>query len=187
MRSSSIAASSTGGAPDAETLFGVLYSELHRLAQRQLAHGRRDAPLGVTTLLHEAYLDIAARHGAVFADEAHFMAYAARVMRGLIIDHVRAAHASKRGGDVALTTLRTDALEVQADPGELGAISDALDELAATDSQLAEVVDLKFFCGFSFLEISAMRGLSERTVRRQWEKARIYLHARIRPDSLKSL
>ena len=180
MRSSPIPATSTGSAPDAEALFGALYSELHRLARRQLARGGGGADLGVTTLLHEAYLDISSRHGAVFPDEARFMAYAARVMRGLIIDHARAEHAAKRGGEFQLTTLRTDALEVQADPGELTAISDALDELATFDQPLAEIVDLKFFCGFSFDEIAAMRGLSTRTVQRKWEKARIYLHSRIR-------
>ena len=179
MRSPSVPAS-TGGRPDAEALFGALYSELHRLAKRQLARGASDASLGVTTLLHEAYLDISSRHGAVFADEAHFMAYAARVMRGLIIDHARAEHASKRGGEFELTSLRTDVLEAHADPRELTAISDALDELATIDPPLAEIVDLKFFCGLSFAEIAAMRGLSERTVQRKWEKARIYLHGRIR-------
>ena len=180
MRSASTGASSPGDPPDAEALFGALYSELHRLARRQLARGNSDGDLGVTTLLHEAYLDISSRHGAVFPDEAHFMSYAARVMRGLIIDHARAAHASKRGGEFELTTLRTDALEVQADPVELSAISDALDELAAVDQPLAEIVDLKFFCGFSFAEIAAMRGMSMRTVLRRWERARTYLHARIR-------
>jgi RNA polymerase sigma factor (TIGR02999 family) len=183
MRSSSTAASNTGGQPDAEALFGALYSELHRLARRQLARGSSDANLGVTTLLHEAYLAIASRHGAVFPDEARFMAYAARVMRGLIVDHARAAHASKRGGEFELTALRTDALEVEADPRELTAISDALDELAEIDPALAEIVDMRFFCGFSFEEIGAMRGLSSRTVQRKWEKARIYLHARIRGEA----
>lgn len=172
--------SAGGGQPDAEALFGALYSELHRLAKRQLARGGGSNPgLGATTLLHEAYLDIAARHGAVFPDEARFMGYAARVMRGLIIDHARAAHASKRGGGVELTTLRTDVLELQADPGKLTALSETLDELGDIDPPLAEIVDLKFFCGFSFEEIAAMRGLSTRTVRRQWERARIYLHARM--------
>jgi RNA polymerase sigma factor (TIGR02999 family) len=178
--SSSDAASGTGGRPDAEALFGALYSELHRLAKRQLARGASDASLGVTTLLHEAYLDISSRHGAAFPDEAHFMGYAARVMRGLIIDHARAAHASKRGGEFELTSLRTDVLEAHADPRELTAIGEALDELATIDPPLAEIVDLKFFCGLSFAEIAAMRGQSERTVQRKWEKARIYLHGRIR-------
>ena len=180
MRSTSDPASNNGGQPDAETLFGALYAELHRLAKRQLARGGSDPSLGVTTLLHEAYLDISSRHRAVFADEAHFMGYAARVMRGLIIDHARAQHAAKRGGEYELTSLKTDDLEVQASPQELGAISDALDELAGFDPALAEIVDLKFFCGFSFTEIAAMRGMSERSVQRYWEKARVYLFARIR-------
>ena len=179
MRSDSIDGSGTGGQPDAEALFGALYSELHRLARRQLARGGgRD--LGATTLLHEAYLDMSSRHGAVFPDEARFMAYAARVMRGLIIDHARSLHASKRGGEFELTSLRTDDIDLQADPHELTAISDALDELATVDPLLAEIVDLKFFCGLSFAEIAAMHGASERTIQRKWEKARIYLHARIR-------
>jgi RNA polymerase sigma factor (TIGR02999 family) len=186
MRSSSIAATNTSGQPDvnpqpdAETLFGELYAELHRLAKRQLARDGSYASLGVTTLLHEAYLDISSRHSAVFADEAHFMGYAARVMRGLIIDHARAQHAAKRGGEYQLTSLKTDDLEVAATPRELGAISEALDELATLDRTLAEIVDLKFFCGFSFGEIAAMRGMSERSVQRQWERARVYLFARIR-------
>jgi RNA polymerase sigma factor (TIGR02999 family) len=180
MRSSSDAASSTGGQPDARTLFGALYAELHRLARQQLARGGSNPNLGVTTLLHEAYLDMSSRHGTVFADEAQFMGYAARVMRGLIIDHARAAHAAKRGGEFELTSLKTDDLEVAADPRELTAISEALDELATVDAPLAEIVDLKFFCGFSFAEIAAMRGMSERSVQRKWDKARIYLHGRIR-------
>lgn len=180
MRSTSSVAPNEGGQPDAETLFGALYAELHRLAKRQLARGGSDPSLGVTTLLHEAYLDISSRHGAVFADEAHFMGYAARVMRGLIIDHARARYAAKRGGEFELTSLKTDDLEVEASPRELGAISDALDELAGFDRTLAEIVDLKFFCGFSFVEIAAMRGMSERSVQRQWEKARVYLFSRMR-------
>jgi len=180
MRPTSNAASSIGGRPDAETLFGSLYSELHRLAKRQLNRGGGNNALGVTTLLHEAYLQISAQHGAVFPDEARFMGYAARVMRTLIIDHVRASQASKRGGEIDFTTLRTDVCDLQSDPRELSAISDALDELATIDQALAEIVDLKFFCGLSFAEIAAARGMSERTVQRKWEKARIYLHDRIR-------
>ena len=169
------------GDPQAgSALFAGLYTELHRLAQRELARQGWGVSLGATSLLHEAYLDLSRKNGTAFPDRNRFMAYAARVMRGLIIDHARAEHAAKRGGEFQLTTLRTDALEVQSDPGELTAISDALDELATFDQPLAEIVDLKFFCGFSFDEIAAMRGLSTRTVQRKWEKARIYLHARIR-------
>ena len=116
------------------------------------------------------------RDGMAFPDRARFMAYAARAMRGLVIDHVRRRRAQKRGGLFEITALDTTVADQVADEHELQQISDALDELAKVDPALAEVVDLKFFCGFSFAEIAAMRGVSERTVQRQWEKARLYLH-----------
>jgi len=160
----------------ADALFDILYSELHRLARRELARQGPLLGLGVTTLLHEAYLTISGRKKAVFPDRARFMAYATRVMRGLIIDDLRRRRAQKRGGLVEITTLATDIAESVADPQELARIGDALEELAKVDADLAEIVDLKFFCGFSFAEIAAMRGVSERTVQRSWEKGRIYLH-----------
>src|SRR5215510_3477992 len=166
-----ILAGDSGGRSAADSLFDTLYSELHRLA--------RQGPvvnLGVTTLLHEAYLTISGREGAVFPERPRFMAYAARVMRGLIIDDVRRRQSQKRGGLFELTTLGTEQAENVADAQELARIGDALDELAKVDPELAEIVDLKFFCGFSFVEIAAMRGVSERTVQRSWEKARLYLH-----------
>jgi RNA polymerase sigma factor (TIGR02999 family) len=97
-------------------------------------------------------------------------------MRGLIIDHARSRSAVKRGGQFEITRLGMEAEGQVADERELTRISEAVDELAKADSALAEVVNLKFFCGFSFAEIAAMRNVSERTVQRQWEKARIYLH-----------
>jgi RNA polymerase sigma factor (TIGR02999 family) len=165
-----------------DALFSTLYSELHRLAKRQLARQWSPNALGVTTLLHEAYLNMADRRDASFQGESHFMAYAARVMRGLIIDHIRNLNASKRGGDLHITALTLSAVENPPDVKDLSLISDALEELAEIEPDLATLVDLKFFCGFSFAEIAAMRGLSERTVQRQWEKARIYLHRSIRTD-----
>src|SRR3981081_1561336 len=111
-----------------------------------------------------------------------FLGYAARVMRGLIIDHARGRHAQKRGGLFEITSLDTEAMDNAADHRELVQISEALDELSKVEPSLAEVVDLKFFCGFSFAEIAAMRDVSERTVQRNWEKARIYLHRKIRAD-----
>jgi RNA polymerase sigma factor (TIGR02999 family) len=131
--------------------------------------------LGTTTLLHEAYLDMSQREGTVFPDRSRFMAYAARVMRTLIIDHVRSRKAHKRGGQFEITSLAAEVADPAAG-GKLARIGDAVDELARVDPLLAQVVDLKFFCGFSFAEIAAMRGLSERTVQRHWEKARLYLH-----------
>jgi RNA polymerase sigma factor (TIGR02999 family) len=165
-----------------DALFSTLYSELHRLAKRELARQGAPANLSVTTLLHEAYLDISARDGTSFPDHARFMGYAARVMRGLIIDHARSHSAIKRGGEFEITTLEIDVAEDPADAKELSSISDALDQLAEVEPGLAELVDLKFFCGFSFAEIGALHNLSERTVQRRWEKARIYLRHSIRAD-----
>jgi len=182
--SSLIAAAERGDGSASEALFRALYAELHRLARRELARPGATGSLGVTTLLHEAYLDIVARDGAAFPDRARFMRYAARVMRGLIIDHARGRRAQKRGGQFEITSIDTDVAENVADEKELTLISEALDQLAQIDASLAEVVDLKFFCGFSLAEVAAMRGVSERTVQRHWEKARIYLHRTIRRDSL---
>jgi RNA polymerase sigma factor (TIGR02999 family) len=167
-----------------EQLFTALYGELHRLAKRQLRRVGGGLTLGATTLLHEAFLDISRRESVSFPDEARFLGYAARAMRGLIIDYARERKARKRGGAFELTSLETDAGDQVDDDAELVAISDALEALAATEPALAQLVDLKFFCGFSFMEIAAMRGVSERTVQRDWEKARIYLHCAVRDDTL---
>jgi RNA polymerase sigma factor (TIGR02999 family) len=177
---SSLIVSAEDGDPSAASaLFAALYSELHRLARRQLARNAPDMTLGTTTLLHEAYLDMAQRESAVFPDRGRFMAYAARVMRNLIIDHVRNRKAHKRGGLFEITSLPDDVEDPAAEVTRLSRIGEAVDELARVDPVLAHVVDLKFFCGFSFAEIAAMRGLSERTVQRHWEKARLYLHEAI--------
>lgn len=137
--------------------------------------------LGATTLLHEAYLDISRREAAVFPDRGRFMAYAAKVMRGLIVDYARNRQAQKRGGEFHITSLPDDVPGAEAvDEKEVVEIGSALDELAKIDRTLAEIVDLKFFCGFSLAEIAGMRGVSERTVQRHWEKARIWLYRSIR-------
>jgi RNA polymerase sigma factor (TIGR02999 family) len=180
--SSLIATAESGDRAAADALFSTLYSELHRLAKRELARWGAPASLSVTTLLHESYLDIAAREGHAFPDKARFMGYAARVMRGLVIDHARSRNAIKRGGEFEITSLKTDLGENLVDAKELLLISDALDQLAQVDPKLAELVDMKFFCGFSFSEIAALEKLSERTVQRRWEKARIYLHHNISAD-----
>jgi len=180
--SSLIAAAETGESTATEALFSALYAELHGMAKRELARRGGPSTLSVTTLLHEAYLNMASRDDAEFPDRARFMGYAARVMRGLIIDHARNRQAQKRGGQFEITSLESENVSHPADERELQRISDALDELAKVDRELAEFVDLKFFCGFSFAEIAAMRSLSERTVQRKWEKARIYLHRELRGD-----
>jgi RNA polymerase sigma factor (TIGR02999 family) len=180
--SSLITAAEGGDGVATDALFGALYTELHRMAKRELARQGAPPSLSVTTLLHEAYLDIAGRAGVSFPDQARFMGYAARVMRGLIIDHARSRGAVKRGGEFQFTSADDHDVGVPADPKELTEISDALDQLAKLEPDLAELVDLKFFCGFSFAEIAAFRKVSERTVQRNWEKARIYLHQNVRSD-----
>ena len=171
-----LASAELGDHAAADALFTALYEELHRMARRELSKRGAGVTLGATTLLHDAYLDISGREGTAFPDRNRFMAYAARVMRGLIIDYARNRQAQKRGGLFEITSIRTDIAESIPDAADLVPLSDALDELAAADARLARIVDLKFFCGFSFVEIAAMSGVSERTVQRDWEKARIYLH-----------
>jgi RNA polymerase sigma factor (TIGR02999 family) len=171
-----VASAELGDRAAADALFTALYQELHRMARRELSKRGAGVTLGATTLLHDAYLNISGREATAFPDRNRFMAYAARVMRGLIIDYARSRQAQKRGGQFEITSVRTEVAEAVPDAGDLGRLSDALDELATVDARLARVVDLKFFCGFSFGEIAAMSGISERTVQRDWEKARIYLH-----------
>jgi len=174
-------AAERGDSSAADALFSALYTELHRLAKRELARQGSAMSLGATTLLHQAYIEIAGKDAASFPDRARFMGYTARVMRSLIIDYARRRSAQKRGGQFEITSVGTEVLNA-ADDRELSQISEALDELAQADSSLAEIVDLKFFCGFTFGEIAAMKGISERTAQREWEKARIYLHRAIRAD-----
>lgn len=176
-----IALAELGDEASAGKLFTLLYRELHRLAKRQLAR-QGDVSVSPTTLIHEAYLDMAGQEGQTFPDRGRFMAYAAKVMRGLIIDHVRNRLAIKRGGAFELTSLTTNIGNAIPDDKELAQISQVLDDLAQVDSSLSQIVDLKFFCGFSFHEIAVMLGVSERTAQRKWEKARIYLHRSLRSD-----
>ena len=177
-----IEAAERGDHAASETLFGALYSELHRTAKRELARRAGSVSISATTLLHEAYLAMSARGDPRFPDRPRFMGYAARVMRRLIIDHARERQAQKRGGLFEITSLDTNAMENAVDHRQLTEISEALDQLGKVESSLAEIVDLKFFCGLSFGEIAAMRDVSERTVQRDWERARLYLHRKIRAD-----
>lgn len=168
----------SGDPSAASALFDALYSELHRIARRELRRLGQGAALNTTTLLHEAYLDMAARQ-STFPDRARFMTYASRVMRGLIIDHVRRQQAQKRGSQFEITSSSV-AAQNAVDERPLIQISQALDDLSSFDPALTQVVDLRFFCGFSIAEIAGLLNLSERTVQRQWEKARIYLYNSIR-------
>ncbi|MFL5336338.1 MAG: ECF-type sigma factor, partial [Geminicoccaceae bacterium] len=125
---STLFASADGGdRAAADALFTALYDELHRMARRELARRGAGASLGATTVLHEAYLDISDRERATFPDRNRFLAYASRVMRGLIIDYARSRHAHKRGGLFEITSIGTEVAELIPDSRELTRISDALD------------------------------------------------------------
>jgi len=171
-----IRSAENGDARAKEQLFSALYDELRRIAKRELRRRGPALTLGATTLLHEAYLNLSERESLAFHDESRFLAYACRAMRGLVIDYARARHAQKRGGAFEITSLPTELPEEVLDHNELERIGEAVEALSAVDPGLAQVVDLKFFCGYSFVDIAAMRNVSERTVQRDWEKARIFLH-----------
>ena len=162
-----------------QELFAVLYTELHRIARREL---RRSAAVTLTptTLLHETFLDLSPRIGTAFENRAHFIAYAARAMRSFIVDRLRQRDAHKRGGQYEITSLPTEphALASGAEV-QIERLGEALDVLAATHPRLAQCVELKFFCGFSLGDIATMWQVSERTVQREWDKARLLLQALI--------
>jgi RNA polymerase sigma factor (TIGR02999 family) len=159
-----------------DRLFATLYDELHRLAEH---HVRRSGALTMspTTLMHEAYLRIGQREDLAFPDQGRFFAYASRAMRALVIDYARRKKANRRGPEFEITLGAIDDMMRNA-PGaeELENLSAALDELAVASPELAQLVDLHFFCGFSLVEIAQLRGVSERTVQRDWRKARLVLH-----------
>lgn len=167
------------GDPEAvSALFAALYRELHSIAERDLRRVGSELTLGTTTLLHEAYLNLASREGIRFVNRAHFLAYASRAMRGLMIDYARRRRAKKRGGEFRITSEPDELIAdgTSADAEALERLGAALDTLAQVDPPLANLVDLHFFCGFPLVQIAKMRDVSERTVQRDWRKARLLLH-----------
>jgi RNA polymerase sigma factor (TIGR02999 family) len=158
-----------------DTRFASLYAELRDIAKRELRRAGANASLSPTTVLHEAYLKLQQRHCETLEAESDFLPYAARVMRNLVIDMFRHREAIKRGGGFEITTLETSTPALVADASDLQSLGDAIDALSKHDPELAQLVDLKFFCGFSFVEIAGMREVSDRTVQRDWEKARLLL------------
>jgi RNA polymerase sigma factor (TIGR02999 family) len=159
-----------------QQLFATLYDELRRIARRELRRNGPAVTLGATTLLHEVYLDLQGRRDLTFPDRARFFAYASRAMRGLIIDYARSRQTLKRGAAFEIISMPTEVPDQAVDSAELERLNDAVERLAATEPRLAQVVDLKYFGGFAFCDIAAMWGVSERTVQRDWEKARLFLY-----------
>ncbi|MET0535833.1 MAG: ECF-type sigma factor [Steroidobacter sp.] len=177
-------AAETGDPIARDQLFTALYAELHRMARRELPQ-KGSVTLSPTTLLHETFLNISQREALTFSDRAQFMSYAGRAMRGLVVDYLRRRQAQKRGGKFEITSLPAElpgALE-DSHSLQLEKLNDALESLARIDTRLAECVDLKFFCGFSFGEIAELRNVSERTVQREWDKARLLLNRLINDRS----
>ncbi|AXK73119.1 hypothetical protein DWG18_13075 [Lysobacter sp. TY2-98] len=165
-----------------DRVLGTLYDELHAMARRQLA-GQQEQTLDATALVHEAYLKLIGSHGAQFGDRAHFFAYAATAMRSVVVDHVRQRLAQKRGGGLErVTSIPEDGEGAIRLDEDLLALDGALDKLAAVDPRLAQVVELRYFGGLSELEIAALQDRSERSIRRDWQKARMFLLASLEGD-----
>ena len=165
-----------------DRVLATLYQELHAMARRQLA-GQQGHTLDATALVHEAYLKLIGRNTAQFDDRAHFFAYAASAMRSVVVDYARQRLAQKRGGDLHRVTDLPEDLEggLRLDD-EMLALDIALTRLAQVDPKLAQLVELRYFGGLSELEISAVMERSERSIRRDWQKARLFLLASLKDD-----
>ena len=165
-----------------DQVLGTLYQELHSMARRQLA-GQHGHTLDATALVHEAYLKLIGRRETKFDDRAHFFAYAASAMRSVVVDYARQRLAQKRGGDLHRVTDLPHDVEggLPLDEEMLG-LDTALTRLASVDARLAQVVELRYFGGLSEAEIATLMDRSERSIRRDWQKARMYLLASLKTD-----
>ena len=159
-----------------EDLFELLYHELRRLARSRLASGGRNVLLDTTALVHESFLRLQGAGKVDLRDRNHFMAYAATAMRSVIVDYVRQRAAEKRGGDVDHVTLDTGLAEtLGATDAEIVEVHEALEALGQVDPRLVQVVEMRYFAGLSDDEIGAALGVAGRTVRRDWDRARLLL------------
>jgi RNA polymerase sigma factor (TIGR02999 family) len=166
-----------------DRVLSTLYNELHAMARRQLA-GQYGQTLDATALVHEAYLKLIGRRDVQFDDRAHFFAYAASAMRSVVVDYARQRLAQKRGGDLHRVTELPDDVEggLRLDE-DLLALDTALTKLAQVDIKLAQIVELRYFAGLSEQEIAELLKRSERSIRRDWQKARMFLLASLgEPD-----
>lgn len=158
-----------------DRVLATLYRELHAMARRQLGN-RDDQTLDATGLVHEAYLRLVGRNETAFVDRAHFFAYAASAMRSVVVDYARHRLAMKRGGDqLRITEIPEDAGGELHLNEELLCLHAALNQLSGVDEKLVQIVELRYFAGLSEHEIAALLDRSERTVRRDWQKARLFL------------
>jgi len=169
------------GAPGAfDRLVEIVYPELRSVARRQLRRSRRDGPLLDTTgLVHEAYLKLVDQSRIGAQDRQHFLAVAARAMRQVIVDHARLRHAAKRGAGAEHIPLEDRDLAVEQQAEHLLAINDALGRLAEENPRLLQVVECRFFAGYSELETATALAVSARTVERDWIRAKAWLREAI--------
>jgi RNA polymerase sigma factor (TIGR02999 family) len=170
----------TQGDRDAlDQVFESLYPDLRRVARARLHRQGRPESLNTTSLVHESFMRLAATASLRLEDRKHFFAYAAKTMRSVIIDAAREHLAERRGGGAEHVTLGgTAALQVADSSGasdDLLRVNDALLQLEALDPELAELVEMRYFGGYSEAEIAELKGVNERTVRRRWDKARAWL------------
>jgi RNA polymerase sigma factor (TIGR02999 family) len=170
---------SGGDARAADALFPLLYDELHRIAHRQLRSERSDHTLCTTALVNEAYVRLVDQQRAQWQNRAQFLAVAARAMRRILVDHARRVRAGKRGGEWQRLALDDVEVAVEERAGMLVALDDALARLAALNPRLTQVVECRFFGGMTETETAAALGLTERTVRRDWVKAKGWLNTEL--------
>jgi RNA polymerase sigma factor (TIGR02999 family) len=153
----------------------LLYDELRQIAHGHLLRERDDHTLSTTALVHEAYVQLARRTGPAWQGRAQFLALVSRVMRHVLVDYARRRNAAKRGGAGVRVELDTDLAAADGEVFELLSVNRALEQLAARDERLARIVECRFFGGMREAEIAEALGLSERTIERDWRRARAYL------------
>jgi RNA polymerase sigma factor (TIGR02999 family) len=163
-------------------LLPIVYAELRSLAHRQLAHLRPGDTLQTTALVHEAYLKLLGTARPEWHDRKHFFAVASRAMRQISVDYARTQAAQKRGGATPPLTLDEQRLPVVVRANELVLLDGALTELESLSKRAAQVVELRFFGGLSVEEAAAVMDVSERTIKREWQKARAFLFDALRRE-----
>ena len=170
-----------GDEPARQRLFAVAYEELRGQARAALRDGGRNTLLNTTVLLHESFLRFQRAGKLAGGERGHFFAYAARVMRSVIVDFARQRQAERRGGDAVHLTLDAQLAEnLRAGEDEVIQVNDAIEALESQDPRLVQVVEMRYFAGMTEPEIAAVLGVTDRTVRRDWEKARLLLAAMLR-------
>ena len=173
-----LAAARAGDEAAAGAAFSALYQDLRRLARSRLRQHQTLTLLDTTSLVHESYLKLLGVGAAVAEDRRHFFAYAAHVMRSVIVDFARARQAERRGGAAEHVALDTGvSADLLAPETDVLRVHEALEAVSQADPRAAQVVEMRYFGGLSEAEIADALNLSERTVRRAWEKARLLLMA----------